>query len=98
MTAMGRLRAGSNVKGWLFTIMRSTWLNRVRHRHIEREADAVDLDQTCADKVSEYPHEQLTGKVDRARVRTAIQRLPAEYREFCFVNMRNCRIRRSLRL
>ena len=41
----------------------------------------MDLDQTCADEVSENPHEQLASKADLARVRTAIQRLPAEYRE-----------------
>jgi len=68
----------------------------MRHRRIEREGDDVDLDQTCADEVSENPHEQLASKADLARVRTAIQRLPAEYREIVLLrNTRNCRIRRS---
>ena len=32
--AMGRLRAGSNTKGWLFTILRNVWLNQLRkHRN-----------------------------------------------------------------
>src|SRR5258705_7266807 len=30
--AMGRLRAGSNTKGWLFTILRNIWLNQLRKR------------------------------------------------------------------
>jgi RNA polymerase sigma-70 factor (ECF subfamily) len=28
--AMGRLREGSNTKGWLFTILRNVWLNQLR--------------------------------------------------------------------
>src|SRR5258705_8372478 len=28
--AMGRLRADSNTKGWLFTILRNVWLNQLR--------------------------------------------------------------------
>ena len=28
--AMGRLRTGSNIKGWLFTILRNVWLNQLR--------------------------------------------------------------------
>src|SRR5258705_13224260 len=28
--AMGRLRAGSNMKSWLFTILRNVWLNQLR--------------------------------------------------------------------
>ena len=30
--AMGRLRPGSNMKGWLFTILRNVWLNQLRKR------------------------------------------------------------------
>src|SRR5260370_40718235 len=32
LQAMGRLRAGSNMKGWLFTILRNIWLNQLRKR------------------------------------------------------------------
>ncbi|WP_342667490.1 RNA polymerase sigma factor [Edaphobacter aggregans] len=28
--AMGRLRADSNMKGWLFTILRNVWLNQLK--------------------------------------------------------------------
>jgi RNA polymerase sigma-70 factor (ECF subfamily) len=28
--ALGRLRAGSNMKGWLFTILRNIWFNQLR--------------------------------------------------------------------
>ena len=30
LPAMERLRAGSNTKGWLFTILRNVWLNQLR--------------------------------------------------------------------
>ena len=30
LPAIGRLRAGSNTKGWLFTILRNVWLNQLR--------------------------------------------------------------------
>ena len=32
MQAMERLRAGSNIKGWLFTILKNIWLNQLRKR------------------------------------------------------------------
>jgi DNA-directed RNA polymerase specialized sigma24 family protein len=30
LQAMGRLRAGTNMKGWLFTILRNVWFNQLR--------------------------------------------------------------------
>jgi RNA polymerase sigma-70 factor, ECF subfamily len=30
--AMGRLRADSNIKSWLFTILRNVWFNQLRKR------------------------------------------------------------------
>jgi RNA polymerase sigma-70 factor (ECF subfamily) len=30
--AVGRLRAGSNMKSWLFTILRNIWFNQLRKR------------------------------------------------------------------
>jgi RNA polymerase sigma-70 factor (ECF subfamily) len=30
MQAMGRLQAGSNMKGWLFTSLRNVWFNQLR--------------------------------------------------------------------
>jgi RNA polymerase sigma-70 factor, ECF subfamily len=40
--AMERLRPDSNVKSWLFTILRNIWLNQVRHRRTAPEI--VELD------------------------------------------------------
>jgi RNA polymerase sigma-70 factor (ECF subfamily) len=32
MEAIGRLPAGSNLKGWLFTILRSVWIKKLREK------------------------------------------------------------------
>jgi RNA polymerase sigma-70 factor, ECF subfamily len=32
--AMGRLRPDSNIKGWLFTILRNVWINRLARKAI----------------------------------------------------------------
>src|SRR5580692_3029419 len=84
MRAMGRLRAGSNVKGWLFTILRNIWLNQLRQRHVAQEVPVIDLDQYTAEApsgISEDPHSLLVSKIDREQVQDAIQQLPLEFRE-----------------
>jgi RNA polymerase sigma-70 factor (ECF subfamily) len=40
--AMGRLNSDSNVKGWLFTILRNIWLNQLRR---QRTARIVAIDE-----------------------------------------------------
>jgi RNA polymerase sigma-70 factor, ECF subfamily len=42
LRAMERLRPDSNVKSWLFTILRNIWLNQLRQR--KTAPDVVDLD------------------------------------------------------
>ena len=34
--AMGRLRTGSNVKSWLFTILRNIWFNQLRQQRVAK--------------------------------------------------------------
>jgi RNA polymerase sigma-70 factor (ECF subfamily) len=84
MPAMGRLRADSNVKSWLFTILRNIWLNQLRQRRTTHQVPSADLDQYTADlspTTLEDPHSLLVSKVDRDQVRDAIQQLPTDYRE-----------------
>jgi RNA polymerase sigma-70 factor (ECF subfamily) len=45
MTAMNPLRAESNVKSWLFTVLRNTWINQLRKRRTAHEVDGVEIDQ-----------------------------------------------------
>jgi RNA polymerase sigma-70 factor (ECF subfamily) len=80
--AMGRLRAGSNVKSWLFTILRNIWFNQLRQRRTARvvamdgEESAMDIAETAKD-----PYAFYVSKVEHEQVREAIQQLPADFRE-----------------
>src|SRR5277367_290786 len=42
--AMGRLRPESNVKSWLFTILRNVWLNQLRQRRSAPEIVDMEVD------------------------------------------------------
>jgi RNA polymerase sigma-70 factor, ECF subfamily len=82
--AMGRLRSDSNVKSWLFTILRNTWLNELRQRRKAPESVDVEGEEVHASLVDEdaiSPHDAYVGELERRHVREAIQRLPEEARE-----------------
>lgn len=82
--AKDRLREGSNVKSWLFTILRNVWLNQVRHERAGPDVIDLDPEQTLADVAvdnSKDPHAEYVTKVECERVREAIQQLPVEFRE-----------------
>jgi len=82
--AMGRLRDDSNVKGWLFTILRNIWLNEVRQRRKGPEILDVEANERTVNLVDEgaqNPHDLYVGKLERRHVRAAIQQLPEEARE-----------------
>jgi RNA polymerase sigma-70 factor (ECF subfamily) len=81
--AVGRLREESNVKSWLFTILRNIWFNQLRHK---RNAPTVYIDESEG-AVSNLPepskdqHEIYESKVLCERVRAAVLELSEEYRE-----------------
>jgi len=82
--ALERLRQGSNVKSWLFTILRNIWLNQLRQPRIAVQMPGSDLDQYIGDVSSggfKDPYSVLVSKIDREQVRQAIQQLPVEARE-----------------
>jgi RNA polymerase sigma-70 factor (ECF subfamily) len=80
--AMGRLRADSNVKSWLFTILRNIWFNQLRQQRtmklvaLDGEENAIDIAETAKD-----PYAFYVGKMEHEQVREAIQQLPADFRE-----------------
>src|SRR5215472_15332129 len=45
LSAVSRLRPESNLKSWLFTILRNAWLNTVRRRRAAPEASVADFDE-----------------------------------------------------
>jgi RNA polymerase sigma-70 factor (ECF subfamily) len=84
LPAKGRLRDDSNVKSWLFTILRNVWLNQLRQKRSMHAVDSLDVEKVAAEIPSggfEDPHSLLVSKLDREQVREAIQRLPLDFRE-----------------
>jgi RNA polymerase sigma-70 factor (ECF subfamily) len=82
--AIGRLRPGSNVKPWLFTILRNIWLNQLRSRRARPPLAEIDGDEWTANSIvetSQDPHELYVSKTEREQVREAIRKLPADFRE-----------------
>jgi RNA polymerase sigma-70 factor (ECF subfamily) len=80
--AIGRRRPGSNVKVWLFTILRNVWSNQLRHRR--GRPLLIEIDEGAATLVAEAPqepHALYTIKAEREQVREAIRKLPVECRE-----------------
>jgi RNA polymerase sigma-70 factor, ECF subfamily len=83
--AFDRLRPDSNLKSWLFTILRNVRLNQVRDGL--SKSRAVEMDEPDGgtrefeDKSSKDPLFLYLAKVRQADVRKAIEELPAVYRE-----------------
>jgi RNA polymerase sigma-70 factor, ECF subfamily len=81
---IGQLRSDSNVKSWLFTILRNIWLNEVRRWRAAPEMVEAGSDGDAATEPpdpAKSPHEVYVSSVEREQVREAIQRLPVEFRE-----------------
>jgi RNA polymerase sigma-70 factor, ECF subfamily len=81
--AVDSLRPGTNVKSWLFTILRNIWFNQLRRRAAPKVVE-LDMEEAPAQNgvgASEDPHSIYVSKVERQHVREAIQQLPLEFRE-----------------
>lgn len=83
--AAPQLLSGSNLKGWLFVVMRNAWLNQLRHHHssplfvhLEEEGG---LSQNWPESENTNPQVIYLKKVECDEVRQAIESLPDPYRE-----------------
>lgn len=84
MQAMGRLRAGSNMKGWLFTILRNVWFNQLRKWRNAPQMVEIDVWDDVVNSVvepSKDSYDLYVSKVEAEQVRTAIEELSVEFRE-----------------
>ena len=84
MEPMGRLREDSDVKAWLYTILRNIGLNQVRQQRTRPGLLELDADENTADLVIETakdPHALCVSKVEVEQVREAMMQLPLEFRE-----------------
>lgn len=82
--AVRRLRQESNVKSWMFTILRNIWLNQLRQPRIAVQMSGTDIDQMLPEfrvPSAKDPHSMLLTRLDQDQVRQAIARLPVESRE-----------------
>jgi len=82
LRAIDRLRAQSNVKGWLFTILRNVWLNQVRRTPPYLFGLGPDRNGASdpADEAQD-PHAVYARRAEQTRVQAAIQQLPLAFRE-----------------
>ena len=78
LRAMQRLRPESNIKSWLFTILRHVWLNQLRQSWTAGEGVDLDAHKNGAAKDA---HATYVSNVEREQVCSAIQQLPLEFRE-----------------
>ena len=83
--AFGQFLPNSNLKSWLFVIMRNAWLNELRHtrsgpRFVELDSEEREFVYQN-DRLSEDPHVVYLRKLEREQIRVAIDDLPELYRE-----------------
>jgi RNA polymerase sigma-70 factor, ECF subfamily len=86
MQAIERLRPGSNIKGWLFTILRNLWLNQLRKMRNGPQLVEIDSGHRIAQNVSivkppRDSHDLYVSNMEAEQIRTAIENLPVEFRE-----------------
>jgi RNA polymerase sigma-70 factor (ECF subfamily) len=78
--AANRFQSDTNLKAWLFVIMRNAWLNQVRHQNSGPRFVELDTNEQ-ANETSNNPHIVYLRKLEREQVRGAIESLPDAYRE-----------------
>ena len=77
--AANQPQPNSNLKAWLFVIMRNAWLNQLRHN--QSGPRFVGLENEQAEDAGGNPHVVYLRKLEREQVRAAIEKLPQAYRE-----------------
>ena len=70
---------GTNIKGWLFVIMRNTFINRYRKQQRERErvlqVEEISSEQLCTSATANHAE----NKFAMEDIKNALKKLPATY-------------------
>lgn len=83
--AFGELSPNSNLKSWLFVILRNAWLNQLRHERsgphfVELEAEEANS-SGWIDNRAKDPYVLYLRKLECEEIIEAIERLPTLHRE-----------------
>lgn len=84
LPAMAKLRADSNIQGWLSTILRNVWLNQLRQWRSRPQVVEIDADSGVISGVgspAKDSYDLYVSQLETQRVRAAIERLPLHFRE-----------------
>jgi RNA polymerase sigma-70 factor, ECF subfamily len=79
-SAANQPQPNSNLKAWLFVIMRNAWLNQLRHNQSGPRFVELETNEQPED-AGGNPHVVYLRKLEREQVRAAIEKLPDAYRE-----------------
>jgi RNA polymerase sigma-70 factor (ECF subfamily) len=82
--AIDRLREDSNLKSWLFTILRNIWLNQLRKRKSTPQLVELDGEGNTADGLlgnTRDSYQIFVSNENAERVHSAIRKLPTDFRE-----------------
>lgn len=81
--AFGQLMPNSNLKSWLFVIMRNAWLNQLRHARAGPRFIELEEENSGAwpDPLARDPYALYLRKLERQEIKEAIESLPSLYRE-----------------
>jgi RNA polymerase sigma-70 factor (ECF subfamily) len=77
LTRLDQLREGSRLDSWLYRIIYTLWIDRLRRRQVRSEKLIVLCRETESRSVSSDPDINFTTSLD---VRTALESLPEEHR------------------
>ena len=84
LKAMDALRPESNLKVWMFTILRNVWRNQLRKQRTGPKILELDKGEASVDPPagrSKDPHGLFVSNMEREFVRAAIEQLPVDFRE-----------------
>jgi len=83
MRALDRLTPTSNLKGWLFTLMRSLWFDEPHNGASDQGSNTDSAEGGVVESwdADGSPHVIFLRKITRPEVRSAIESLPVHYRE-----------------